>query len=95
MKEKSMPREIDIGPNCREPRDLVERAVAQMWADLLGLAQVGIDDNFLLLGGESLLATQAAARIRSQFGCEITIRSVLIGTVAEVAAEISASSPHR
>ena len=75
-------------PTANEPPDDTQRAIAGIWSDLLEVDQVGVEDNFLLLGGESLLATQAAARIRSRFGCDVTIRSVLVGTVREVAAEI-------
>jgi hypothetical protein len=81
--------------NDLQPHNDLERGVAEIWADLLRVDRVGADDSFLLLGGESLLATQAASRIRSRFGCEVTIRSVLIGTVREVAAEIEASAASR
>ena len=73
------------------PRTSVEAAVAAIWRELLDVDRVGINDNFLLLGGESLLAGQAASRIREQFKCELSLRSILVGTVAEVAAEIVAS----
>jgi acyl carrier protein len=69
------------------PREL-EAAVAEIWAEILGVDEVGLHDNFLLLGGESLLATQVVSQIRSKLGCEISIRSIFVGTVAEVAAEI-------
>jgi hypothetical protein len=68
--------------------DTVASAIAEIWCDLLQVDRVGLDDNFLLLGGESLLATQAASRIRGRFGRDVPIRTVLIGTVREVAAEI-------
>ena len=72
-----------------EPRTPVEAAISEIWAELLGLPRVGIHENFLLLGGESLLAMQAASRIRKKFQYEISIRSIFVKTVAEVAAEIS------
>jgi hypothetical protein len=72
------------------PTDL-EQSVARIWAAILGTGDVGKDDNFLLLGGESLLATQVASQIREEFGVEMSIRSILVGTVAEVAAELAAS----
>jgi acyl carrier protein len=70
------------------PRNEVEAGVAEILAQLLMVERVGIHDNFILLGGESLLAAQAAWRIQNRFGCEVTLRSVLTGTVANVAAEI-------
>lgn len=71
------------------PRNAIEESLAALWAELLDLPNVGVNDNFLLLGGESLVATQAASRIRNLFGCEISIRSIFVGTVADVAAEVS------
>jgi mycobactin peptide synthetase MbtE len=70
------------------PGDRLEHDVAELWAQLLDLEQVGCGDNFLVLGGESLLAAQAMARIKSRFNVDVTLRSVLIGTVKEVAQEI-------
>jgi hypothetical protein len=70
------------------PRNAIEESLAGIWAELLDLPQVGVNDNFLLLGGESLVATQAASRIRNLYGCEVSIRSIFVGTVADVAAEV-------
>ena len=64
-------------------------AVAQIWAAVLGLEHVGLHDSFLSLGGESLLATQVASQIFHQLQVEVSIRSILVGTVAEVAAELA------
>lgn len=69
----------------------IEQVIAGIWKDLLGLQQVMSDDNFLLLGGESLLATQASARLRDVFGLEVPLRSILVGTVSELAEEIAGS----
>jgi acyl carrier protein len=69
----------------------IQEVIIKIWKELLDLQQVGSDDNFLLLGGESLLATQASARLRDAFGLEVPLRSILVGTVAEVAEEIAGS----
>ena len=73
------------------PRNDVEKGVAEILAEFLNIERVGIHDNFILLGGESLLAAQAAWRIQNRFGCEVTLRSILAGTVADIAAEIFAA----
>ena len=49
------------------PRTAVERQLAQIWEEVLGLPEVGIHDNFFDLGGHSLLATQVVSRIRTTF----------------------------
>ncbi|HEX5876035.1 MAG TPA: amino acid adenylation domain-containing protein, partial [Pyrinomonadaceae bacterium] len=58
------------------PRTPVERPLAGVWSDLLGLPQIGIHDNFFDLGGHSLLATQLISRVRELFQVELPLREV-------------------
>ena len=58
------------------PRTSVERSLAGIWSDLLGLPQVGIHDNFFDLGGHSLLTTQLISRVRELFQVELPLREV-------------------
>jgi hypothetical protein len=74
------------------PRNDVEAFVAEILAQLLKMEQVGVNDNLILLGGESLLAAQAAWHIRNRYGCEVSLRSILTGTVAKIATEIIAAT---
>jgi mycobactin phenyloxazoline synthetase len=52
-------------PDHRAPSTPVESAIATIVADVLGVDSVGVDDDFFALGGDSVLATQAVARIRA------------------------------
>jgi acyl transferase domain-containing protein len=56
--------------------DGAERAVAGIWEDLLGIDHVGGDDDFLELGGNSLLAVQVASRLREIFRINIPIQTL-------------------
>ena len=56
------------------PRDIVEQTIADIWQELLGIDQVGIHDNFLNLGGHSLMALQVLARLRRAFQVEFSVR---------------------
>ncbi len=58
------------------PRSATERALADIWAEILGIGQVGIHDDFFALGGHSLLATQMLSRIRSRLGVDLPFRSL-------------------
>jgi polyketide synthase PksJ len=72
------------------PHDGREHAVAQIWEELLGIQGVGIDDDFLALGGDSLLATELMARVRRHFAVDLPLRSFLAApTVAGLAAAVA------
>ncbi|WP_035559561.1 non-ribosomal peptide synthetase [Burkholderia sp. 9120] len=58
------PQSLDASAAYVEPQTDDERAIAQIWQDVLGVARVGRDDHFFLLGGHSLLAMRAVARTR-------------------------------
>jgi amino acid adenylation domain-containing protein len=71
------------------PRNEVEAAVAQIFAELVGVEKVGVFDSFFDLGGHSLLATQATWRLRETFGVELALRALFEApTVAELAGVI-------
>jgi len=71
------------------PRTPTEQKLAEILAPLLGLDRVGVQDNFFMLGGHSLLGTQLIARVRGTFGIELTLRSLFDApTIGDLSAEI-------
>ncbi|MEC3981387.1 non-ribosomal peptide synthase/polyketide synthase [Amycolatopsis sp. H20-H5] len=70
----------------REPRDAREAALRALFADVLDVDQVGVDDDFFALGGHSLLAMRLAASIRVALEAEVSVRDVFDApTVARLA----------
>ncbi len=55
------------------PRNELEDALAGIWATVLGLESVGVHDRFLALGGDSVLATQIAVRVRQALDVEFSL----------------------
>jgi len=73
------------------PRTAIEEMVAGAWSQLLNVERIGIHDNFFALGGHSLMATQAVARVRQTLGVELPLRAMFEApTVAELALRIEA-----
>ncbi|MEA2601553.1 MAG: phthiocerol/phenolphthiocerol synthesis type-I polyketide synthase [Acidobacteriota bacterium] len=71
------------------PRGEVEERVAAVWREVLGVAEVGVEDSFLELGGDSLLATRLMARLREELGVDLAMdRLFERPTVAAVAAAL-------
>jgi len=67
----------------------VERALAEIWTEVLGLEPIGALDNFFDLGGHSLLATQVMSRVRDSFQVELPLRALFeTPTVADLAVAI-------
>ncbi|MFJ9528252.1 amino acid adenylation domain-containing protein [Streptomyces cyaneofuscatus] len=64
------------GERARAPRDAREAVLGELFADVLGLAHAGPDDDFFHLGGHSLLAMQLANRLRSTLGVEVALRDI-------------------
>ena len=71
------------------PRTADEERVAKVWAQVLGLEQVGVFDDFFELGGHSLLATRVILRLREEFQTDLPLRVLFDNpTVADLVAQI-------
>jgi acyl carrier protein len=70
------------------PRNAVEEVLCEIFAEVLGVEQVGVHDNFFELGGHSLLATHVASRVRKTFQPDLPLRKVFeapsVGALAEI-----------
>jgi acyl transferase domain-containing protein/acyl carrier protein len=77
----------DVSTIYVEPASEIERAVAALWQQLLGIERVGLNDDFFELGGHSLLATQLISRLRETFGIRLPLRALFEATTVAALAE--------
>jgi polyketide synthase PksJ len=75
------------------PRSEVEETIASIWRAILGIDQIGVDDNFFDLGGDSLIALQLSSRLRDSFRVEPSVSGVFDSpTVAGLAVLVAQSA---
>ena len=72
----SKTKETELAPGYIAPRTAEEELLVGIWAEVLGVERIGVEDNFFDLGGHSLLATQVIARARETFQIEIPVRDI-------------------
>jgi amino acid adenylation domain-containing protein len=92
-------RRLDSEGEYVAARTPVEELLVSIWQQVLGLARIGIHDNFFDLGGHSLLATQLISRLRHTFTLELPLRLLFehptIAALASAIESASAAGTHR
>ncbi|MFC4147677.1 phosphopantetheine-binding protein, partial [Micromonospora mangrovi] len=80
----------------RPARDARDEILCGLYAEILGVPTVSIDDNFFDLGGHSLLAARLAARARAVLGVELSIRDIFQApSIAVLTERLPAAKPAR
>jgi len=78
------------GSDYVPPRNEVEATLAALWAEVLGVDRVGVQDDFFDLGGNSLVAVQLIAQVRKELGVKLPMQTLFEGaTVARMAAGVA------
>jgi amino acid adenylation domain-containing protein/non-ribosomal peptide synthase protein (TIGR01720 family) len=94
LDRKALPAPDFTPQSMRSPRTPQEQILADLFAEVLRLPQVGIDDNFFDLGGHSLLATKLVGRIRAALGIDLAIRTLFESPMVSELSERIESSSH-
>jgi non-ribosomal peptide synthetase component F/acyl carrier protein len=93
---KSLANELDMladKPVYAAPRNEIEQKLVTIWEQTLGLARVGIHDDFFRIGGHSLLATRVIARITDELGVAVPLSQLFTTSTIAQLADLVAHSP--
>ncbi|AKJ12990.1 hypothetical protein ABB07_24030 [Streptomyces incarnatus] len=95
LDRRALPRpDFTAAAPTRAPRTAREKALARHFAEVLGVARVGVEDDFFQLGGHSMLAARLLARIRADFRVELSVRDLFEApTVAALDNRMTAAAP--
>ncbi|WP_430333760.1 non-ribosomal peptide synthase/polyketide synthase [Rhodococcus sp. ACT016] len=87
LDRKALPEPVSEATVFRAPANPVEEAVAGVFAEVLGVDRVGLDDDFFALGGNSLIAVRVVARLKKRLGGDIRVQwlfgSPTVGRLAD------------
>ena len=88
-----VPEYRDTGGDYRAPGGLTEEILAGIYAHVLGIERVGVDDSFFDLGGDSLSAMRVVAAINKTLDARLAVRTLFDApTVAQLAARVGAAA---
>ena len=79
---KALPEPVFAATSFRAPQTQTEKTVAEVFAEVLGLGRVGVDDDFFALGGDSLIAIRVCARLQSALGRDVPVRYLFDASTA-------------
>jgi amino acid adenylation domain-containing protein len=86
---RAQAQQLTVEAAYRAPETETEQIIAAIWADVLGVEQVGIDTDFFALGGHSLMATRVIYRIYEEFGVDINLGTFFESrTIAQLASVV-------
>jgi amino acid adenylation domain-containing protein len=90
LNKKALPAPEATGTNTPyiAPRNEIEIQLAQLWQQVLGLEQVGVQHNFFELGGHSLNATRLVSLVQKHFGVSVNIKDVFLNPTIETVGEL-------
>jgi amino acid adenylation domain-containing protein/non-ribosomal peptide synthase protein (TIGR01720 family) len=92
LDRQALPAPEAVAGGARErlaPRTPLERRLAELWADVLDVAEPGVEDDFFHLGGHSLLALRLVTRVREATGLDLALKDLFDApTIAGMAARL-------
>lgn len=88
----SLPENSNANRNTshKAPTTVVEKALAQLWEEVLGISQIGTEDNFFDLGGHSLKATKLISKIHKEFQVKLQLKDIFIHATLDAQSKLLA-----
>jgi aryl carrier-like protein len=90
---KALPQPEDGPRAVSQPASAAERRIAQVWREVLGVAEVGVDDNFFDVGGHSMLVARMQEALREAVGRDVSVVELFqYPTVGALAAHLESTA---
>ncbi|HEU4882248.1 MAG TPA: amino acid adenylation domain-containing protein [Longimicrobium sp.] len=90
----ALPAPVAESRAAARPQTSVERRIARVWEEVLGIPSVGLDDNFFEIGGHSMLVAKMQEGLARELGREMAVVEIFqFPTIAALAAHLDAASP--
>ncbi len=87
-KRKTLPDPYAPVDTFQEPETATQKAIADIWRDVLDAGRIGVDENFFDLGGHSLLSIRAITKTNKKFGVQLNQAIMALQTLEQIAAEV-------
>ncbi|WP_229719240.1 condensation domain-containing protein, partial [Nocardia jinanensis] len=95
LDRKALPAPVFETKEFRAPSTPIEEIVAGVFAEVLGVQRVGADDDFFALGGNSLIATQVAARLAAALDTQVPVRLLFEASTVTALAAVAETATGR
>ncbi|WP_264530605.1 non-ribosomal peptide synthetase [Flavobacterium sp. N502540] len=78
----------------KEPSTELEKSLAKLWEDVLGISKVGLEDNFFDIGGHSLKATKLISKVHKEFQVKLKLKDLFVHATLQSQCKLIAEGQH-
>jgi len=85
---------FDVRESYKEPSTELEKSLAKLWQEVLGVSKIGLEDNFFDIGGHSLKATKLISKIHKEFQVKLKLKDLFVNASLQSQCKLIAEGQH-